>query len=364
MKKQTGIQLLKKRAWNTGTTILAAGAVLFSVQNLLADDDDDASAFSGEATGIWLNNLPQPTPSPVVVADAGPLPDFGGKAGASADHVSLFDGAVACDHADSKTEGKDDHSESHSHVSHFHLQFTGSDGSVNTVDADNVDAHVKVQCKHDEDKDEDADKDADEAGDEDADFHDESHVHVDGLVVNGVKIETHPDTRQVLTYPGFTLIVNDADDAESDDFAEETATGLTIVISGNTEAQVGKAEANIVCEEEGENDEVTGGGTFTDSTGGTATFSFTGGTTGELIFSDTSAGGINVVSTALTGVTQVNATTKSLVYSCLINGVAGTATCVVSDLGAFGAGDTFSITLSTGFTASGTLTSGDILFLN
>jgi len=362
MKKQIGMQKkISTRVWNTGTTLLVAGAVLFSVQNLLADDDDDASAFSGEATGIWLNNLPQPTPSPVVVADAGPLPDSGGKADASADHVSLFDGAVACDHADSKTEGKDDHSESHSHVAHFHLQFTGSDGSVNTLDADNVEAHVKVQCKHDDDKDEDAD--ADEAGDEDADFHQESHVHVDGLVVNGVKIQTHPDNRQVLTYPGFTLIIDDVDESGSDDFAEEVATGITVIVNGNTEAEVGKVEANIVCEEEGESDEVTGGGTITDTAGGTATFSFTGGTTGQLLFSDASAG-INVVSTGLTSVTQVNPTTKSLVFACLINGVVGTATCVVSDLGAFGLGDTFSITLSTGFTASGTLTSGDILFLN
>jgi hypothetical protein len=361
MKKETNMQLRKlinTRVQKLGLTVLLGGAVLCSVQNLLADDDDDASSFSGEAIGIWLNNLPQPTPSPVVVADAGPLPSFGGKGDASADHVNLYDGAVTCDHADSHIEGKDDHSDSHSHVSHVHLQFMGSDGSVNTLDADNVDTHVKVQCKHDKE-----DEDADEAGDEDKDFHHEIHVNVQGLVVNGVKIQTHPDTRQVIDYPGFTLIVNDASDSDSDDFEEAAATGITVVVSGNVEAEVGKAEANVVCEEEGESDEVTGGGTFTAGNGDTDTFSFSGGANGQLMFSDTGAG-VNVVSIGAPVVTQIDATTEQLVYACLINGVVGTATCVVQDLGAFGAGDTFSISLSTGFSANGMLTSGDIVLLN
>jgi hypothetical protein len=359
MIKKNDRQMISTRIRNAGAAALLMGTVLFSVQNMLADDDE-ANRFSGDAIGIYLNNIPQPTPSPVVVAEAGPLPSFGGKDDATVDHFSLFDGAVRCDHADSHVEGKDDHSDSHSHVAHFHLRFTGSDGSVHTVDADNVDVHVRVQVKNDEDEDEDED----EAGDEDSEFHEDIHSHVDGLVVDGEKIETHPDFRRVLTFSGFMVIVNDVDETEADDLDEVAATGLTVMVSGDMVAEVCKVEANVVSEEEGESDEVTGSGSIPGESGGTAFFSLSGGPNGQLTFMDTGAG-VNVVSTSLTSSTQVDTTTKQLVYACLINGVAGTATCVVQDLGLGGAGgDTFSISLSTGYSVSGTLTSGDIVFLN
>ena len=366
-----------------GALAFALGTVLFSAQPLLADPDHEVNySYSGEAVGIDLNNLPETTASPVVVAQAGPLDAYGGKDDAHADHVDLYDDAVTCDHADAHVDGTGDHSDSHAHVAHFHIQFTGSDGSVNTVDADDVDAHVTVHHKGGPDDEEMGPEDEghgpEEAGprddgpndeaagadDENFDVDAESHVHVHGLVVNGEKYDIHDDDEQTLTFPGFTLIINDQQESESDDEGQAEATGITIVVSDSVYAQVGQAEANLVSQEEGENDVISGSGTFTASNGDEDTFSFNGGSGGGLIFCDEAAG-VNVVSTGLTSVSQVNATTEQLVYSCLINGVAGTATVVAQDVGGmFGAGDAFSISLSTGFSASGTLSSGEIVLLN
>lgn len=357
-------QKMKMQVGGAGALALALGTVLFSAQPLLADEDNEVTnSYSGEAIGIYLNNLPDATASPVVVAQAGPLAAFGGKDDASADHVDMDADAVTCDHADAHVEGHDNHSDSHAHVAHFHIQFTGSDGSVNTVDADDVDAHATVHRKGGPD-DEEMDPGDKGPDDEDFDVDADGHAHVHGLVVNGVKYNIHDDEEQTLTFPGFTLVINHQEDSESDDEGQAVATGIRIVVSDTVYAEVGKAEADLVSEEEGESDVVSGSGTFTASNGDVDTFSFSGGAGGALIFSDQTAG-VNVVSTGLTSVTQVNATTEQLVYSCLINGVVGTATCVVQDVGGmFGAGDTFSISLSTGFTASGTLNSGEIVLLN
>ena len=386
-------QTMKSYMRHLGAWTLMMGAASFSTQQLLAGPEDVDYSYSGEATGIYLSNLPETNSSPTIVAHAGPLESFGGKDDDHADHVDLYDDAVTCDHADAHVDGTGDHSDSHAHVAHFVIEFTGSDGSMNTVEADDVDAHATVHHHpgkgpddeemgpgdkgpdHDEmgpgnegPGDEEmgpGDEGPGEHGDEDSDVEADSHVHVHGLVVNGERIHTEDNERQVLTFSGFKLIINDQSESESDDEGQATATGIQIVVSDSVYADVGQAEADLVAEEAGESDVVSGSGTFTDSSSGdTDVFSFSGGPNGSLIFGDQTAG-VNVVATGLTSVTQVNATTEQLVYSCLINGVAGTATVVAQDVGGlFGAGDAFSITLSTGFTASGTLNSGEIVLLN
>jgi hypothetical protein len=387
-------QTVKSYIRHLGAWTLMMGAASFSTQQLLAGGPDDVDySYSGQAIGIYLSNLPETASSPVIAAQAGPLDSSGGKDDDHADHVDFYDGAVTCDHADAHVDGTGDHSDSHAHVAHFHIQFTGSDGSINTVEADDVDAHATVHHKPGKEDDEmgppdkgpgddemgpgedgphdeemgpgdDGPKDNDAEGDEDSDVDAETHVHVHGLVVNGERIKIDDDERQVLNYPGFTLIVNDQSQSESDDEGQAVATGIRIVVSDSVYAEVGQAEADLVAEEASESDVVSGSGTFTAANGDTDTFSFSGGTNGSLIFGDQTAG-VDVVSTGLTSVTQVNATTEQLVYNCLINGVAGTATVIAQDVGGmFGAGDTFSISLSTGFSASGTLSSGEIVLLN
>lgn len=105
---------------------------------------------------------------------------------------------------------------------------------------------------------------------------------------------------------------------------------------------------------------VDGEGTIASLTGGTATFDVTAdadGIDGALFYSDPSAG-ITVVSTDLADSLQLNPTTDQLVYNAIINGVAGTVTVTLQSSNGSA---TFSISTSTGYSASGTLESGDIL---
>jgi hypothetical protein len=62
----------------------------------------------------------------------------------------------------------------------------------------------------------------------------------------------------------------------------------------------------------------------------------------------------------VTGYTIVDATTRRITGNADINGVAGTYTVTVSDNGEPGRNDTFDLSLSTGYTASGSLGGGNI----
>jgi hypothetical protein len=82
---------------------------------------------------------------------------------------------------------------------------------------------------------------------------------------------------------------------------------------------------------------------------------------GHLNYVDHASGaGLHVVSTSITSYTIVNATTRTIAGTCTINDVAGTFTATLVDLGEPGTADTFSISLSTGYTASGTLEGGNV----
>jgi hypothetical protein len=70
---------------------------------------------------------------------------------------------------------------------------------------------------------------------------------------------------------------------------------------------------------------------------------------------------MHVHSTSITSYTIVDPTTRQITGTCTINGVGGfTFTVVVVDNGQPGRRDTFSITLSNGYTASGTLQGGNV----
>jgi hypothetical protein len=71
--------------------------------------------------------------------------------------------------------------------------------------------------------------------------------------------------------------------------------------------------------------------------------------------------GIHVSSTSITAYAIVNATTRQIQGTCTINGVGGfTFTATLNDLGEPGTSDTFSIALSNGYVASGTLQGGNV----
>jgi hypothetical protein len=135
-----------------------------------------------------------------------------------------------------------------------------------------------------------------------------------------------------------------------------TATGANI--SGNCAAQPGPGPEPRSC-----SDRVTGGG-YINVGHGKANFGVTGGIRkdafrGHLTYIDHNTG-LKVKGTGVTAYVVEDAKTRRIEGTATINGVAGTYKVVVSDNGEPGRNDSFAITLSNGYSASGKLAGGNI----
>jgi Ice-binding-like len=113
-------------------------------------------------------------------------------------------------------------------------------------------------------------------------------------------------------------------------------------------------------------DFVTGGGWITGPSGGKATFGVSGGIKhdkpwGQLSYNDHRKNGVKVKSTSVTAYFAVNPVTRHIEGTAKINGKGSFSyTVVVVDNGEPGRNDSFSLQLSNGYTASGTLKGGNI----
>jgi len=113
-------------------------------------------------------------------------------------------------------------------------------------------------------------------------------------------------------------------------------------------------------------DFVTGGGWIKGSCSDKATFGVSGGIKngnfwGQLSYNDHCTNGVKVKSTSVTGYIVVDAVTRQIEGIAKVNGQGSfTYKVVVSDNGEGGRNDTFSLELSNGYSASGTLTGGNI----
>lgn len=133
------------------------------------------------------------------------------------------------------------------------------------------------------------------------------------------------------------------------------------------EVVISSAHADIVC---GKpvcfgGDFVTGGGWITGGSGGRANFAVAGGIRGKGLWGHLNyidhGNGMHVKGTSITGYTVLNATTRRITGTAEINGQSGhTFVVVVSDNGEPGVNDTFTINLSNGYAAAGTLRGGNI----
>ena len=137
--------------------------------------------------------------------------------------------------------------------------------------------------------------------------------------------------------------------------AGATITGTAVV---GCATQAGPGPGPQAC-----SDRVTGGG-YIEVGHGKANFGVTGGIRkgafrGHLTYIDHNTG-MKVKGTRVTGYMEVDATTRFIQGTATINGVAGSYAVVVSDNGEPGRNDSFSITLSDGYTASGKLAGGNI----
>jgi hypothetical protein len=149
-----------------------------------------------------------------------------------------------------------------------------------------------------------------------------------------------------------------------------TVNALHVVVNGVADVIVSSAHADITCAGQpqcgGTNDFVTGGGSITGPSGARANFGVAGGTKngmlwGHMTYIDHDSNGPKVKGTGVTAYVITGTLIRHIEGTAEINGQGGfTYKVDVTDNGEPGTNDTFAITLSNGYGASGTLRGGNI----
>ena len=309
------------------------------------------TTYSGRATVLEATVLGLP----IRISDTGPLPETGGEREFTLLDVSvpssetggvLGAGAVA---AHAATVGQGDRSRAEASVAELSLTVSG-----NTIAAGFLMSRAEAVCQ---------------AGD--ADISGSSEIAA--LVINGQEIVVSGAPNQTIDLPNGQIIINEQSRTRSGERGDITVTALHVITKdpfGNPLADVviARSHADVTCGRCNDtgHDFLTGGGWITGTPSGKrANLAVAGGFKngalwGHLTYIDHGPGGPRVKGTGVTSYVVVDATTRHIKGTAEIDGVAGWYDVVVSDKGEPGRSDTFTLTLSTGYTASGTLIGGNI----
>src|SRR5438128_1649127 len=331
---------MRARAWmkGKGSCVLTVSLLL----SLLSWPAQSASAnnttFSGEATVVQATVLGLP---PVVLSDTGALDSTGG-----AREASLLDanvpGLLTAEVLHASTVGQGQRSSSEASVANVTLTVGG-----NTISAGLLRARATAECHNGT---------ASVSG----------SSEIVNLVVNGQTIAVSGAPNQTIELPlGSFIIINEQRSARAGDL---TVNALHVMVDGVADVIISSAHADITCGGPvcPGGDFVTGGGWITVTPSGErGTFGVAGGIKngglwGHLTYIDHGPGGPKVKGTGVTAYSVVNTTTRHIEGTADINGRSGSYQVDVSDNGEPGRNDMFSITLSDGYHASGSLEGGNI----
>ena len=310
-----------------------------------------STTFSGEATVLQAQVLDL---QPIVVGRAGPLPESGGAEKSSLLSVSrdetldLLSAEVV--HAAVVGQGNSSHAEAS--VASVSLIVAG-----NVIQADLLRSRARATC--------------DGAGQASA----SGSSELAGLVINDQAISVSGQPNQtVVDLPALRVVINEQSGSASGNQADITVNALHVTafnpLSGQKLADViiSSAHADISCAActPPVGDFVTGGGWITNASGDRANLGVAGGIKngglwGHLTYIDHGPNGIKVKGTDVTSYEVTGLTSRRIKGIAEVDGVSGIGYTVdVTDAGEPGRDDTFSITLSNKYSASGTLAGGNI----
>lgn len=190
------------------------------------------------------------------------------------------------------------------------------------------------------------------------------------LVVDGDAITVGTAPNQVVPLPGGgQLIINEQQSNVSGNMGEITVNALHLIIPRKADVIVSSAYADIKCggPPDGDRDCVHGTGSINGTpSGASAQFAFAAGSIssvpwwGHLMYTDPGSG-LQVEGTGNTTYVVVSPMARHFEGPATINGQGGfTYKVDVVDKGPTGSTDTFTITLSNGYSASGKVLNGDI----
>ncbi len=190
------------------------------------------------------------------------------------------------------------------------------------------------------------------------------------LIVNGKAIVVSGQPNQSIALPNGRVIINEQKSSMKGKAGDITVNALHVIVDGVADVVISSAQAGITCNDKPAckgDDFVTGGGWIAGTPSGKkANFSIggskkNGDLRGHLTYMDKGPNGIKVKETSVTAYEVVDATTRRIKGMAEINGQGGfTYEVVVADNGEPGRDDTFVLTLSNGYNASGNLGGGNI----
>jgi len=283
-------------------------------------------------------------PPEILIGDTGPLPYSGGVREADVPGTNVQD-FLLIDMAAAITSGVSNEAVSEVAIGGFTLRIVATNGTLHTIEFDAMQVVAAAVCESNGPS-------------------VSASVGITGLKVDGQAITITGEPNQRIGYDGGHILVNRQTSRVEGSYGEITVSGLYIHNDGCMEGPIGLAHADIDChvetDEECEcSDKVTGGGWICTEDGGRANFGVGGGMQNGRLWGHLNYVGhgdsLHVKATEVTGYSVVDATTRQITYNVTVNGAAATATVIVSDKGEPGRDDTFSISLSTGYSASGDL---------
>jgi len=299
----------------------------------------DRTTFSGQATVVRATVLGTTT----VLSDTGPLPESRGALEESLLEAEV-PGLLTAEVLHASTIGQGNESNSEASVANVGLTVGG-----NTIAADFLAARASAVC-----------------GPSGPTTSGSSEIV--GLRINGQPIVVSSEPNQTIELPLGTgkVVINEQTSARPGDI---TVNALHVVVNGVADVVISSAHADVSCKptcNQKIGDFVTGGGWITGTPSGSrGNFGVAGGVKngsfwGHLVYTDHGSGGPKVKGT---GVTAYNGggNTRHIEGTATVDGQSGfTYSVDVTDNGEPGRDDIFSLHLSSGYTASGTLAGGNI----
>ncbi len=296
------------------------------------------AVFSGQATVVRAT---LPLAGTIVLSDTGPLPQSGGALEASLLDVSVPN-LLTAEVAHASTVGQGDRSRSEASVAALAVTAGG-----NTVGAGFLMANATAVC---------GPGGASASG----------NSELAELVINGQQVVVTGAPNQTVMLPGGGKVI--INEQTSNGPGDITVNALHVVVPGVADVIIASAHADITCAAPPlciGSDFVTGGGWILSPSGARANFAVAGGIKndalwGHLHYIDHGAGP-KVKGTGVTAYMVTGPATRHIEGTADIDGMPGTYMVDVADNGEPGRNtDTFTLTLSTGYSASGLLNGGNI----
>ena len=309
------------------------------------------TTFSGDATVLRASVLGL---DPIVVGEAGPLPEAGGAEESTLLSISRDEtlGLLSAEVGHAAVVAQGNSSSAEASVASATLTVAG-----NTIQADLLRSQAQATC--------------DGAGQASA----SGSSELAGLVINGQAITVTGQPNQTVDLPGLRVVINEQSGSASGNRSDITVNALHVTafdpLTGQTLADVviSSAHADISCGActPPVGDFVTGGGWITGTpSAARANFAVAGGIKngglwGHLSYIDHGPNGIKVKGTGVTSYVVTGPTSRRIKGLAEVDGVGGIDYTVdVSDAGEPGRDDTFSMTLANGYSAAGKLAGGNI----